>query len=474
MDVRQLRYFLAVAEHGHFTRAAQASAVSQPALSQQIQSLERQLGAPLFDRLSTGAELTTAGRVLREHARRVLREMENARVAVEEVTGGVRGELAIAAVSTAGLILVVPLLARLRARHPQLEVRVHELSSAATAEAVVAGRVNLGIAYLPAPHDALDARPVLEEELVLVLPATHELAGGHVTLEQAAALPLIVPPRGYCLRSGIDDALLSEGASARVVAEFSAPGSVCEAVRAGRSCPASRCRGWAWRCCRAPGSNARRTRCAAWRRARLRSRRRVARWRCCDGPTATCVWPPAHSWTHWTSRPPRPERSDRARASSERSRAVLCYPQRTARGGARDPRPTRPPGSIMKIHYDCDACPAYCCTYTRIVTTDEDIQRLADHFDVTFKEARKRFTKKGDEKGERVLRHEHDPFFQSACMFLDQDTRRCTIYEARPEPCRAYPGTPRCGYFDFLTFERELQEDPSLVVAAYIAELTDD
>lgn len=128
----------------------------------------------------------------------------------------------------------------------------------------------------------------------------------------------------------------------------------------------------------------------------------------------------------------------------------------------------------MKIHYDCNNCPAYCCTYTRIAVEEHDIQRLADRFGVAFGEARKRFTKKSTEPGERVLRHEPDPYFQSACMFLDQDTRQCTVYEHRPDACRAHPGTARCGYYDFLTFEREMQDDPSLVIAAYIAERVDD
>src|SRR5690606_41173768 len=101
MDIRQLRYFLAVAEHRHFTRAAQASFVSQPALSQRIRALERELGAPLFDRLAGGVELTTAGRVLRGYAERILRELENAKVAAEEVTGTARGELAGSTVQTA-------------------------------------------------------------------------------------------------------------------------------------------------------------------------------------------------------------------------------------------------------------------------------------------------------------------------------------------------------------------------------------
>jgi len=117
----------------------------------------------------------------------------------------------------------------------------------------------------------------------------------------------------------------------------------------------------------------------------------------------------------------------------------------------------------MAAKYDCSKCPAYCCSYARIIVDDADIQRLADHFEVDVKEARKRFTKKGEEKGERILRHQADEHYTTICRFIDPETRNCTIYEARPEICREFPGKGRCGYYDFLTFERTAQEDPDWV-----------
>ena len=77
--------------------------------------------------------------------------------------------------------------------------------------------------------------------------------------------------------------------------------------------------------------------------------------------------------------------------------------------------------------------------------------------------ARRKLTKKGDEPGEVVLRHRQDEYFGTACRFLDPETRRCTIYEARPRICRDHPGTARCGYYDFLTFERRMQDDPDYI-----------
>ena len=125
----------------------------------------------------------------------------------------------------------------------------------------------------------------------------------------------------------------------------------------------------------------------------------------------------------------------------------------------------------LPVLYDCARCPAYCCTYPRIIVTKRDIARLAKRFEMTPEEAERRYTKKGEEPGERVLKHRQDAIFGTACQFLDKTTRRCTIYEHRPSPCRAYPGGRKCGYYDFLKWERHIQEDEDLVVTAWVAEL---
>ncbi len=117
----------------------------------------------------------------------------------------------------------------------------------------------------------------------------------------------------------------------------------------------------------------------------------------------------------------------------------------------------------VKVRYSCHKCPAYCCTYTEIEVNRRDVERLARHFAITPTQAEERFTKL-DAKGEvRMLRHKKDTVFASTCMLLDQEKRRCTVYEARPGVCRKYPDSTRCGYYDFLKFEREQQGDPELV-----------
>ena len=112
-----------------------------------------------------------------------------------------------------------------------------------------------------------------------------------------------------------------------------------------------------------------------------------------------------------------------------------------------------------RVHYDCSKCPAYCCAiYERVQVTKRDINRLAKHFGVTVEEATKRYTKVWGK--ERVLRRKKDRIFKEACMFLDPDTRGCTIYHGRPTVCREYPARTRCVYYDTLQFERRQQDDP--------------
>jgi len=122
---------------------------------------------------------------------------------------------------------------------------------------------------------------------------------------------------------------------------------------------------------------------------------------------------------------------------------------------------TTPKGDGAKLLYDCSKCPAYCCSYDRIIVTKRDVNRLAKHFGVDDETALNRFTKLVD--GEQVLRHQKDEIYGSVCMFLDVKTRRCTVYEARPGVCREYPEGPRCGYYDFLRWERSHQEDDEFV-----------
>ena len=120
----------------------------------------------------------------------------------------------------------------------------------------------------------------------------------------------------------------------------------------------------------------------------------------------------------------------------------------------------------VRVRYSCSKCPAYCCTYAEIEVTRRDIERLARHFRIDYVQAEARYTKFNAKKNVRMLRHREDVIFDSACMLLDPETRRCTVYASRPTVCRQYPDSSRCGYYDFLQFEREQQGDPEFIARA--------
>ena len=122
----------------------------------------------------------------------------------------------------------------------------------------------------------------------------------------------------------------------------------------------------------------------------------------------------------------------------------------------------------MKTRYDCSKCPGYCCSYPRIPVKKTDLERLAVHFGITKAEAKERFTvedadDKKNGKPSRIMRRKEDEIFGSICTFFDQDARNCSVYEARPKTCRGYPGLKRCGYYEFLRFERRAQKDPEYI-----------
>ena len=113
--------------------------------------------------------------------------------------------------------------------------------------------------------------------------------------------------------------------------------------------------------------------------------------------------------------------------------------------------------------YSCLKCPAYCCTYSEIEVTPRDVERLAKHAGLDYRTAEERFTKYDEKEKARLLRHRKDTVFESVCMMFDQKARRCTVYEARPAVCRNYPDSPRCGYYEFLKFERAHQGDDAFI-----------
>src|SRR5918998_179429 len=192
MDLRQLRYFVAVAEESHFGRAAQRLHMSQPPLSTQIKALEAELGVELLNRSTRQVALTDAGRTFLERARAILAAVEEAREAARGAEHGAQGRLHVGFISSATLSLLPPSIRLFRERFAGVELELKELTSAQQIDALYEGGIRVGLVRLPLRAPGIRLEPVLEERLVVALPSGHALEGlDRVSLEAIADLPLI-------------------------------------------------------------------------------------------------------------------------------------------------------------------------------------------------------------------------------------------------------------------------------------------
>jgi DNA-binding transcriptional LysR family regulator len=186
MELRHLKYFVAVAEERHFTRAAQRLMVSQSGLSASVRALERELGAQLFVRSTRSVELTGAGRALLVEAQRALGSVRAAKEAVAAVQGLLRGTLSVGTEQCISGVDVPALLARFRLRHPEVEIRLRQAGSRALVGDVAAGRLDLAFVSVPGqPPEGVRLLPLASEPMVVLCHADHPLAGADtVTWEE--------------------------------------------------------------------------------------------------------------------------------------------------------------------------------------------------------------------------------------------------------------------------------------------------
>jgi len=209
VELRQLRYFMAIAEEGNFSRAAERLHVSQPPLSTQIKSLEDELGVRLLTRTNRGVALTPAGSVFYEETRAVLARLEHARGQALRADRGDIGMLSVGFVSIADYGILPPALKHFRARFPLVEVQLHELTTDAQLRELRAARLDLGIALAPVDEPELEFERLLREELVLAAPAGHPAVKGNsaVDLRALAKESFIIPPRDVA--PGLYDLIIS-------------------------------------------------------------------------------------------------------------------------------------------------------------------------------------------------------------------------------------------------------------------------
>ncbi|MFJ6409765.1 LysR family transcriptional regulator [Streptomyces hydrogenans] len=234
MDLRQLEYFVAVAEERNFTRAAERVHISQSGVSAQIRRLEHELGAELFDRSARTVTLTVAGEAALAHARAALASAEAVGRAVDEVTGLVRGRLTVGMVVGCTVTPLFDALAAFHEAHPRVEIRLREETSARLADAVRSGTVDLALIGAAATTpDGLDALTIIDERLVAAVPPGHPLAGlPHVTLRELTAHPLVCMPSGTGLRAVLDQACAEQDLRPSIAMEAGAADAIADlAVR---------------------------------------------------------------------------------------------------------------------------------------------------------------------------------------------------------------------------------------------------
>ena len=235
MELRALKYLIAVAEHGNFTRAAAALHVSQPALSQQILQMEDRLDAVLLDRSGRTVKVTDAGEAYIAHARRALSELQSGRRAIHDVRDLSRGGVRLAMTPTFTAYLIGPLVAAFHAQFPAVSVNVKEMSMDTIAAAIEADEVDLGIAFAPARSADIDSVPLFTENLNVVVAQDHPWVGQE-PLDPAALADgeLALLSKNFVTRVHIDDYLQACQVAPKVAVEVNTISALVEIVRHSR------------------------------------------------------------------------------------------------------------------------------------------------------------------------------------------------------------------------------------------------
>ena len=235
MELRQLEYFVAVAEDANFPRAAQRVHVSQSGVSAQIRQLERDLGAPLIDRSGRVATLTGAGAAALPHARAALAAAAAVRQAVDDVTGLLSGRIVVGMVTACTIAPLFDALGAFHLAHPGIEIALVEGNSDWLVEQVRAGAADMAlIGTAGGPPEGLDALTIISEGLVAAVPTGHPLAGKKaVTLAEVTRYPVVSLPPGTGVRAVFDQDCAAQGRRPDIAFQASAPGAVADLASRG-------------------------------------------------------------------------------------------------------------------------------------------------------------------------------------------------------------------------------------------------
>lgn len=235
MDLRQLEYFIYVAELGSFTQAAMILGVGQPALSRQVRRLEVELRQTLFYRNGRGVCLTEAGKRLLAHGRTIQMQFEHARHDIEDARGSALGRVTVGFPYAVGRSVDTSFVKQFRQRYPRANLCITEGLTLHLYEWLISGRIDIALLHDPVPSPALDIRPLLEDDLLLLGPRTpaQPASAAPIQLRLVADLPLIIPCRPHPLRMMVETRMANIGCKPTIALEVDAVATIVRLVAQG-------------------------------------------------------------------------------------------------------------------------------------------------------------------------------------------------------------------------------------------------
>jgi DNA-binding transcriptional LysR family regulator len=237
MDLRQLEVFVRVYDLRSFSRAASALSLTQSTVSEHVRLLEEELGTRLFDRLSRETVPTRAGELLHGYARQMLGLRTEARQALDQFLGQVTGTLLVGASTIPGEYVLPAIIGRFRQRHPRVSITLQISDTSGIVQSVLDGQVDVGVVGADPGNRALEARALMPDELILVVPPGHPWVGRpDAALEDLRAEPLIVREPGSGSRQALERGLQAAGrglGDMQVIAEMGSTSAIKQAVKAG-------------------------------------------------------------------------------------------------------------------------------------------------------------------------------------------------------------------------------------------------
>jgi LysR family transcriptional regulator, cyn operon transcriptional activator len=234
MEIRQLRYFLDIAQTEHLTQSARNLFVTQSTLSHGLRQLEDELGVKLFDRVGRGLRLSQAGAAFQTYAGRALQEIEAGRMALTEMSGLQSGTLTVGVIPTFLNTLIPATVAAFSAAYPKVRIVVRDLRADPIEELLMTGQLDVGIAFHPTERAEIEAEPLFEERMLLVVGVGHPLVRRKtLAMKALAKVPLALLTRSFATRRLIDDAFRDAGVSPPIRVEMESVESLLAVCRSG-------------------------------------------------------------------------------------------------------------------------------------------------------------------------------------------------------------------------------------------------